>query len=638
VRRKIVSDVFGISVSALQAFQNAINVTSNNVANASTPGYDRETVNLTEAIPQSNGSTTVGAGVVVSGISRAYSQAAANQLNTSQSSLGQLNALQNYSTQIDNLFGTTVGGLSTALQSFYSAFSDVANNPTSTASRQALLGQAQNVAASFQNASSQLNSLNTDVNSRITADVQQINSIAAAISTLNGQIVVSTAQNGNQPPNELLDQRDKLVSNLSQLVGVSTTTEANGSLNVFVGNGQPLVLQGQTTPLTTVPNQFNASQLEIGTAAGSQISGNITSGDLGGLLAARTQVISPALNQLGQIATALSQTVNSQQGDGLDLSGNFGANIFSVGAPLATGSAKNTDAVTASVSVNANGLGALTADNYLLSFRGGTATLTDTTTGVSVTPAGAGTVASPYTAGGVSIVLSGAPAASDQFLIQPTATAAASLQVVLTDPSKIAAAGAIRTAAAGANSGAATISAGTVLNSANPNLLAPVTLQFTTPPTTYSVNGGPGVAYVNGGNINVNGWQVQISGTPANGDVFTVTSNAGSTGDNRNALAAANLQNVGVLQNGTTSITAGVSALITGIGSQAQQINTAQTAQAAVNSQAQNSVQSISGVNLDEEAASLLQWQQAYQAAAQALTIGNTLFTTLIDSVNGTFT
>jgi flagellar hook-associated protein 1 FlgK len=633
-----VSDVFGISVSALQAFQNAINVTSNNVANASTPGYDRETVNLTEAIPQSNGTATVGAGVVVAGISRAYSQAAANQLNASQSSLGQLNALQNYSTQIDNLFGTTVGGLSTTLQSFYSAFSDVANDPTSTASRQALLGQAQNVANSFQNASGDLNSLNTDVNSRITADVQQINSIASAISTLNQQIVVATAQGGNQPPNELLDQRDQLVSNLSQLVGVSTTADADGSLNVFVGNGQPLVLQGQTTPLTTVQNQFNASQLEIGTSQGSQISSDITSGDLGGLLAARTQVINPALNQLGQIATALSQTVNSQQSDGLDLSGNLGANIFSVGTPVATASSKNTDAVTASVSVNANGLGALTADNYLLTFKAGAPTLTDTTTGVSVTPAGAGTVASPYTANGVSIVLSGVPAAGDQFLIQPTATAAASLKVVLTDPSKIAAAGAITTAAAGTNTGAATISSGTVLDSANPNLLQPVTIQFTTPPTTYSVNGGPGVAYVNGGNIDVNGWQVQISGTPASGDVFSVSSNAGGTGDNRNALAAANLQNVGVLQNGTTSITAGVSALITGIGSQAQQINTAQTAQAAVNSQAQSSVQSITGVNLDEEAASLLQWQQAYQAAAQALTIGNTLFTTLIDSVNGTYT
>jgi flagellar hook-associated protein 1 len=630
-----VSDVFGISVSALQAFQNAINVTSNNVANASTPGYDRETVNLTEAIPQSNGAATIGAGVVVSGINRAYSQAAANQLNTSQSSLGQLNALQNFSNQIDNLFGTTVGGLSTALQSFYSAFSNVANNPTSTASRQALIGQAQSVASSFQNASGELNSLSTDVNSRITADVTQINSIAKAISALNNQIVTGTAQDGGQPPNELLDQRDQLVSGLSQLVGISTTTDPNGALNVFVGNGQPLVLQGQTTALTTVANQFNATQLEISNSASSAvISNNITSGDLGGLLAARAQVINPALNQLGQIATALSQTVNSQQAAGLDLSGNLGANIFAVSAPLATGSTRNTDAVTASVTVNANGLGALTANDYVLSFVGGTPKLTNTSDGTSVTPAGAGTVASPYIGAGISIVLSGVPANGDQFLVQPTATAAAGLKVVLSNPSQIAAAGAIKTAAAGANTGAASISSGTVLDSTNPNLLTPVTITFANPPSSYSVNGGPAVAFTSGGNIDVNGWQVQISGAPASGDTFTVSSNAGGTGDNRNALAAANQQNVGVLQNGTTSITGGISALITGLGSQAQQINTAQTAQAAVNAQALTSVQSTSGVNLDEEAASLLQWQQAYQAAAHALAIGNSLFTTLIAAVN----
>jgi flagellar hook-associated protein 1 len=628
-----VSDVFGISVSALQAFQNAINVTSNNVANASTPGYDRETVNLTEAIPQSNGAATIGAGVVVSGINRAYSQAAANQLNTSQSSLGQLNALQNYSNQIDNLFGTTVGGLSTALQNFYSAFSNVANNPTSTASRQALIGQAQSVAGSFQNASGELNSLRTDVNSRITADVTQINSIAKAISTLNNQIVTGTAQDGGQPPNELLDQRDQLVSSLSQLVGISTTTDPNGALNVFVGNGQPLVLQGQTTALTTVANQFNATQLEISNSSSSAvISNNITSGDLGGLLAARAQVINPALNQLGQIATALSQTVNSQQAAGLDLSGKLGANIFAVSAPLATGSSRNTDAVTASVTVN--GLGALTANDYVLSFVGGTPKLTNTSDGTSVTPAGAGTVASPYIGAGISIVLSGAPANGDQFLVQPTATAAAGLNVVLSNPSQIAAAGAIKAAAAAANTGAASISSGTVLNSANPNLLTPVTITFANPPSSFSVNGGPAVAYTSGGNINVNGWQVQISGAPASGDAFTVSSNAGGTGDNRNALAAANQQNVGVLQNGTTSITGGISALITGLGSQAQQINTAQTAQAAVSAQALSSVQSTSGVNLDEEAASLLQWQQAYQAAAHALAIGNSLFTTLIAAVN----
>jgi flagellar hook-associated protein 1 len=628
------SDIFGISVSALQAFQAAINVTSNNVANASTPGYDRETTLLNEGIPQSNGVASVGSGVVVSGISRAYSQAAANQLNTSQSTLGQLNSLQNYSTQISNLLGTTAGGLSTALQSFYSAWSTVSNDPTSTASRQALLGAAQGIATSFQNNSSQLSALNADVNTRITADVTQINSIAKSISTLNQQIAVGTAQDGGQPPNELLDQRDQLVTNLSALVGITTTTDANGALNVFVGNGQPLVLQGQTNALTTVPNQFNASQLEISTAANSnQISSSITSGDLGGLLAARTQVINPALNQLGQIATAVAQTVNAQQGDGLDLNGQLGTNLFSTPTAQAVASSLNTDATTASVTVSPTGLGALTANDYVLSYRGGAYSLTRTSDGSSVALTGSGTSASPLTADGLSIVLSGTPASGDAFLIQPTAAAAASLKVVLTDPSKIAAAGPIQTTAAGSNAGDATISSGTVLAANNPNLLATTSIQFTSP-TTYSINGAGSFAYTDGGNITLNGWQVQISGTPAAGDVFTVKSNAGGTGDNRNALAMADQQNVGVLNNGVTSINGSVSALITGLGSQAQQINTAQAAQSAVNSQALASVQSTSGVNLDEEAANLLQWQQAYQAAAHALAIGSSLFTTLIASLN----
>ena len=164
------SDVFGISVSALQAFQSAITVTSNNIANASTPGYSKESIQLASAAPQADGTASIGDGVVVNGVSRSFSQASADQLNASQSTLGQLNALQNYSSQIDNLLGTTGGGLSTALQNFYSAWSDVANNPASTATRQALLGKAQSVAASFQGTSSQLNALNADINSRIVAE------------------------------------------------------------------------------------------------------------------------------------------------------------------------------------------------------------------------------------------------------------------------------------------------------------------------------------------------------------------------------------------------------------------------------------------------------------------------------------
>jgi flagellar hook-associated protein 1 len=628
------SDAFGISISALQAFQQAIAVTSNNVANASTPGYDDESLDLVAAPPQSNGALGIGAGVVVAGVSRAFSQAETNQLNTSQSSLGSLTAIQNYTSQIDNLFGTTAGGLTTALQTYYSGWSDVANNPTSTAARQALLGDAQSLAASFQSSSTQLNNLNDDVNTRVTADVQQINSLGQSIATLNTQIVAATAT--GQPPNTLLDQRDQLVSNLSQLVGVSTTTDSNGGLNVFIGNGQPLVLQNVTTTLTTVPDQYNASQLDVSTSTdnGVSISGSITSGDLGGLLSARSQVINPALNQLGQIATALSQSANSQQNSGLDLSGQFGADLFSVGAPLATASSNNTDATTATVSI-AN-TGALTADNYVLAYNGGAYTLTDASTGANVALTGAGTPASPLTAAGLSIVLSGTPAAGDKFLIQPTVQAAGTFNVALNDPSKLAAAGAIATSAADTNAGNAIIAGGTVLDAANPNLLNTTTITFTSP-TTYSVNGAGSFAYTSGGNITQNGWQTQITGTPAANDTFTVQSNAGGTGDNTNATAGANQQTQGVLNGGTVSISGAVSALVTGLGAQAAQINTAQTAQTAVNTQAQQAVQSTSGVNLDEEAANLLQWQQAYQAAAQVLTVANSLFTTLIDSVNGTF-
>jgi flagellar hook-associated protein 1 FlgK len=631
-----VSDVFGISISALQAFQTALQVTSNNIANANTPGYDRESVELTSAIPQSAGSAPIGAGVNVVGISRAYNQLSANQLNISQSNLGQLNSLQSYTGQIDNIVGTTAGGLSTAIQNYYSAWSTVSTDPTSTAARQALLSAAQSVSAAFSSTNGQLQALNSNINSAVVADVTQINSLSTSISALNQQIVIGTADGGGQPPNDLIDQRDQLVSNLSKLVGITTTAGSNGAVNVFVGNGQPLVLGNVATPLTTIPNQFNASQAEVSIASNgtNPISSQLTSGDLGGLLAARTQAVDPAINQLGQIATALNQTANAQQNSGLDLNGQLGANLFSVGGPQGFSSASNTDATSATVGV-AN-VGALTTSDYVLRYQGGAFSLTNAGDGSAVAFTGSGTALSPISAAGLSIVLSATPASGDQFLIKPTAQAGATFSVALTSTSQLAAAGAIQTAAANSNAGKATISSGTVLTAANPALLNPVNIQFTSA-TTYTINGGLSQPYTSGGNIAQNGWQVQITGTPVAGDTFTVQGNASGKGDNRNALASANQQTLGVLSNGTISVNGAVGALITGIGSQAQQVNTAQTAQTAVNSQALQNVQSVSGVNLDEEAANLLQWQQAYQASAQALNIANSTFTFFMDSINGTY-
>ncbi len=637
------SDVFGISLSALQAFQKALAVTSNNIANANTPGYAVETANLSSAVPQSNGTAPIGNGVVVSSVTRAFNQTTQNQLYTSQSSLGQLNSLQSYTNQIDNIVGTTGGGLTTALQSYYNAWSTLANNPTSTAARQAVLSQSQTLAQAFQSTNSQLQTLSSSINTGITSDITQINSIAKSIASLNNQVITSTAQAGGQAPNDLLDQRDQLISNLSQLVPVTTTSSADGALNVFIGTGQPLVLDGSTTQLTTVPNQYNASQLEVATTGNpTPISSSITGGDLGGLLAARSQAVNPAINQLGQIALAVQQSANSVQASGLDLNGNPGAALFSASGALVASSTQNTDNATAAATITS--ASALTADNYVLSYQGGTYGLKDATTGASVALTGAGTAQSPLLAAsvGLSIVVTpqapaANPAAGDTFLITPTAAAAGSFAVSLTSTSQLAAAGAVRTSAANTNAGTGAISAGTVTNAANANLLTTATIQFTDA-THYTINGvQPPVAYTAGGNIAANGWQVQITGTPAAGDTFTVQSNAGGTGDNRNALAAAAQQSQTILSNNTITVNGAVSALITGVGSQAQQVNTSQSAQSAVNTQALAAVQSVSGVNLDQEAANLLQWQQAYQAAAQAITIGNSLFTYLLNSVNGTY-
>ena len=637
------SDLFDISISALQAFQTAISVTSNNIANANTPGYADESVVLAGQVPQGTTSSAIGDGVSVVAINRAVDQLNNNQLYTSQSNLGQLNSLQTYSNQVDNIIGTTAGGLTTSLQSYYSAWSTLANNPSSTASGQAVLSAAQAVASSFQSTNSQLQALNTGINAGITSDVSQINSLAASIASLNTKIAAGSSGSSTQTPNALLDQRDQSLSTLSNLVGVSTTANSDGSINVFIGNGEPLVLNGNVTTLTTTPDPFNASQLDVSTSTngGNSINSQITAGDLGGLLAARTQAVNPVINQIGQLATAVAASANTQQNSGLTLNGALGGNLFSLGAAQAVPSSTNTGSASATVTVGttAASVGALTADNYTLLYQGGAYSLTDTTTGKTVpspstTAVNNGVTTVTVPGPGFSVALSPAPAPGDQFLVQPTASAAGSIRVALSNPSQLASASALTTTAATTNTG--TGSLGSFSNPTNAALPSSPTVIAFTSATNYTVNGVLPAQAVVGGVVSVGGWQTTLSGTPVNGDSFTITNNIGQTGNNTNALANASQQTQGLLSGGTASISQATSALVTAVGSQAAQVTTAQTAQTAVNTQALANVQSVSGVNLDDEAASLLKWQQAYQASAQALQIGNSVFTTFLDAIGAT--
>ncbi|MGC1456796.1 MAG: flagellar hook-associated protein FlgK, partial [Steroidobacteraceae bacterium] len=531
------ADVLSTSVSGLLAFQKALSVTSNNVANVDTPGYSVEAPQFTPQPGESTGIGYFGTGVAISSVTRSYSELLAGQMRSSQSSYSSFNSFATTAASIDNMLSDTTTGLSAQLQNFSNSLQTLANSPTLPASGTAVLSSAQSLAQSIQGYASQISSIDQNVEGQISSSVQEINSLAGSIATVNGQI--SQIQNSGQSPNSLLDQRDQLINQLSQYVSVNTATQSDGTLDVFIGNGQALVSGGNAETLTAIPNQYNPTQFDVGLqTAGSagtvDVTGSISGGSLGGLLSARSQVIEPTLNTLGQIAVGIASIVNQQQAAGLTQSGSQGQPLFAVGAIQVSNSANNTG--TAQVTATSTSLSALTTDNYTLTDNAGTWQLYDQSSQQPVTITGGdGSAGNPFTAAGLSIVVNGAANSGDSYLIEPTANAAANFSVLLTSPTQIASAAAVQTAAATANTGTGTIAAATVTDPTNANLLTSTTIVFSSP-TQYVLNGTT-YAYTPGAAISANGWTTSISGAPAAGDTFTLSSNAGNVGDNTNLFA-----------------------------------------------------------------------------------------------------
>jgi flagellar hook-associated protein 1 FlgK len=631
-------DILSTSVSGLLAFQQALDVTSNNIANSATPGYSVENVDLEAAPGEVTSGGYIGGGVEVTGVSRTYNELLAQQVRSSQSAYSSSNALSTQATQIDNLLSDSSTGLTVSLQNFQNALQTLSSSPTSTASRQALLSQAQALAQQINSYSSQISQYSGNLETQIGTDVTQVNSIASNIANLNTQI--ETAQANGQTPNQLLDQRDTLVDQLSQYVSVNTATESNGAMDVFIGSGQSLVSGGTAQQLSTIPSQYNSSVLDIGisTAGGTaDVTSEINGGDLGGLLTARSQVLDPAQNALGQIAVGLATTMNQQQQSGADLTGAQGQPMFAVGGVQTLPSNTNTGNATPAVTVG--NLSALTTDDYTLTYAGGTWQLQDATTGQSVALTGTGSSANPLQGAGLSIVVSGTPANGDSYLVQPTATAASGLSLLLTNPSQIAAASLAQTGAGQNNTGTGTISAATITD---PSAWVPgnYTLSFTSA-TQYQVTNGAGAVvgsgtYTAGQPIILPGAQVTVDGAPAAGDTFSIDSTtAADTGDNSNLLAMIGALGAHSLSGGTTSLNAAANNLVAQVGVITQQAQANTTAQQTVNQQAVTARSNVSGVNLDQEAAKMIQYQQAYQAMAQVIQASGTMFNSLITAVQG---
>ena len=645
------SGLLDIGSSALLSSQRALDIISHNVANVNTPGYSRQRVELTARLPQVSSSGFIGTGVDVTAITRAYDQFVTSELRTSTSGFRESSTLASLAGGLDNLLADQNSGLSPMLGSFFDSIQGAANDPTSVAARQALLGEAGSLATRFQGLADWMESTRRGLTTRLDARVQEVNHIASSIASINQQIIEAQGSAGGQPPGDLLDQRDQMVLELSGLVSITTTTQEDGALNVFIGSGQSLVLGVQHSTLGIAERSNDPGQFDIMIGApGSPavaVTGLINGGEIGGILRYRDQVLVPAMNDLGRLAIELGTFMNGQHRAGVSLDGLPGGDLFSVASPQVAADVTNGG----SIAVSFGDVSQLTADDYRLTYDGSNWTLSNANSGQAVPMSGSGSTADPFIANGIRISVGAGAVAGDGYSIRPVRDGARLFSVLTGNPRELALASPIAASAAIANTGTGQVTPGTVTDINNAafqsppgQLSPPVRVRFTSP-TSYEIINQSTSAVIDTGvydpatgadvfptanNGTDYGYQVRITGNPAAGDEFNVAYNSGGVADNRNALLLAGMQSQKLMNGGSASFNDGYGLLVADVGAEARQAQIGSDVQAAVLKQSEAERASASGVNLDEEAADLLRYQQAYQAAAQIIAVSDTIFQTLI--------
>lgn len=655
------ADLLNIGTSGLMAYQNVLNTISHNITNASTEGYSRQSAELVTRPPQGAGFGFIGSGVRIASIERTVDEFLIGQVRTQTSYDSELRSFHDLASRIDNLLSDPDAGVSPMIQQFFDSVQGVADTPGLIPSRQVMLTNASSIVERLHYMYQNMDSLNDAIRTDVGNTVAEINQLAASIADLNDQIVRQTQQFG-QSPNDLLDQRDELLRQLSERVGVTTVTESDGTMNVFIGSGQTLVIGKQHWDLQQANGEYDPREYELflsSGGAGVNVTNAITGGRLGGILDFREEILEPALNQLGRIAISLSASFNEQHKQGLTLNDELGDNFFTdFTAPGAVDVlARLSNTGSGAMSVDIVDASKLTADEYLIRYDGGNnyTLLRSPEDTVATTFSGA----VPFSAfspdfEGIQINVTAVPNVGDTFMIRPTRTAARELQVLVDDVNDIAAAGAVRGVASYTNVGDATISAGTlIIDPTDPDYVLPAVFNTGTPVTIdfrtsgagtapyadeYSLDGGgTWQAYTSGADISLNGMRVQISGTPFDGDSFTMERNTGGESDNRNALLLAQLQTADTMGDqgagATMDFQSAYGQLVALIGTKTHQADVASQSQGVILQQTVAARDQVSGVNLDEEAANLIKMQQAYQAAAKVITTAQSIFQTLLDSV-----
>ncbi|WP_432727137.1 flagellar hook-associated protein FlgK [Variovorax sp. W6] len=646
--------LFYTGLSGLGVARTALMTTAHNTANAYTTGYSRQVAEIATGSAISSGTGFIGSGANVSTVSRSYDRYLTAQLSMAQSASAALAANGTQVTRVDTLLADKTSGIAPLMQSFFTSIQGVANTPADPAARQQMISSAQALAGKFRSTDQYLSDMNTSINDQIVGSVNQINTYAGKIANLNQQISQISAMAGGQPPNDLLDQRDQLVSELSQIVDVKVLQQDNGKYNVFIATGQSLVVGDYASSMAAVNSAADPSRKAIALQgfAGNTAElsdGAITGGSLGGLLSFRRDTLIPTQNAIGRLAMSVADAVNTQHKLGVDLSGALGKDFFTQSVPGALANSKNTGSLELSGSIS--NASQLTTSDYSVEVTNVAGTLTYNVTRLSDKQSMGAFTTFPITFDGVSLTAaSGTAQAGDSFLIQPTRTGARDLDVLTRDPSKVAAASPIVTGNTAGNKGTGALGAATVDASypATP-LAANLTLSYdaatgnltgfpaTSAVTVTLANGtsttyaaGAPVPYTAGAKMSFDGISVTMTGAPANGDTFTIGKNSSGVSDGSNALLMGALQRKTIMANGTATFNGAYSQIVSEVGNRSMAIKVAATTQDSVTSQIKGNRDSVSGVVQDEETANLLMFQQMYQANAKVIQTASTIFDTIL--------
>ena len=662
------SALMSIGTRAMFANYASMQTTGHNIANAQTPGYSRQTVDLATSGGQSTGAGFFGKGVDVTTVERASDQFLTKQAQTASSLAAMDGARASNLKQLEAVFPPGDSGVGAATGTFLNSFVDLSNTPSDSSARQVILSNAAEVADRFATAGAELDRLQSGVTSDLKSSVAQVNQLAGQIAKLNGDI--AGLRGTKDAPNDLLDQRDQFVKQLGNLVKVQTITASDGSLGVFIAGGQRLVLGSEAQSLKVVNDPADSSRSSVSLNDSGTLQPLSTSllvgGSISGLLNYQNDDLVSARNQLGQMAASMSARVNTVQGYGIDLgSPNAAGNpIFSTGAPVAIANAHNSrdasNQFAASISMTVADGSQLKASNYTLSpdlVNSGSYVVTREADGekFSMAPNGSDFAYTRLSDGasmgdsldGFKMTINGSVASTDSFELQPVGRAAASMKRILDDPRGLAAASPETAVVGKANTGTASVAALNVVDPSNdPSISAAITFTSATGAYDYTLTDASGNVTASGSSqwtagqpIALNGFELSLNGVPNNGDTIAVTKTAHPESNNGNALAMVALRDEsfvgrdkqldGSLSDGETATDAYASVLAN-VGVRVQSAQTASTISTATSAQADLDVASKSGVNLDEEAGRLIQFQQGYQAAAKVLQVAQAVFDTLL--------